>query len=298
MGNCYGEDGDSEDECYGYYGKNNRLKPQPSPIPPESTYHNTHREDETEADWETNNKTDENNEEYEDGEIEGVEGDEGYEPEYEGDEEEELVYRPEHGDAEQEYEDGIDERGRLETGNDEVYELRELEHESQERYELEYEPERSDSDAHYGIHEPRTLKSSGVPQRAEPKYEGPGRHTHAHHYPTPTLRNTPRSNQRGRATAVKDVRHCTPPYPTQDYSPAHTRSRTTINNHDPIPSHANSQHHTPYSTPHHPPTHTLPIEPAHGTTPNPSIAQLRPPPWPDNTHNPHLLQSRPPPWPD
>jgi hypothetical protein len=34
MGNCYGEDGDSEDEYYGYYGKNNRLKPKPNSTPP------------------------------------------------------------------------------------------------------------------------------------------------------------------------------------------------------------------------------------------------------------------------
>jgi hypothetical protein len=35
MGNCYGEDRDSEDEYYGYYSKNNRLKPQPDPAPPQ-----------------------------------------------------------------------------------------------------------------------------------------------------------------------------------------------------------------------------------------------------------------------
>src|ERR1700685_3020385 len=35
MGNCYGEDSDSEDEYYGYYGKNNCLKPQPNPEPPQ-----------------------------------------------------------------------------------------------------------------------------------------------------------------------------------------------------------------------------------------------------------------------
>ena len=82
MGNCYGEDGDSEDEYYGYYGKNNRLKPKPSstppnpnptlsePDPPESDhddpnpptlsepdYHNTEytntdREDENHTEWE------------------------------------------------------------------------------------------------------------------------------------------------------------------------------------------------------------------------------------------------------
>jgi hypothetical protein len=183
-------------------------------------------------------------------------------------EHEELVYGPEHGDVEQEYEDGIDERERLETGNNEVYELRELEHEPQEPYELEYEPERSDSDTHYGIHEPRTLESSGVPQRAEPKYEGPGRHTHAHHYPTPTHvphpRDIPHLNQRGRTTTLKDVQHRVSPYPTL----------------------------------RHPPTHTPPIEPAHGTAPTLSITQSHPPPWPNDTHNTHLPQSRPPPWPD
>ena len=33
MGNCYGEDGDLEDEYYGYYSKNNCLKPKPKPNP-------------------------------------------------------------------------------------------------------------------------------------------------------------------------------------------------------------------------------------------------------------------------
>jgi hypothetical protein len=83
MGNCYGEDGDSEDEYYGYYGKNNRLKPQlnsthpnpnptlsepdphefdhddpNSPTPSEPDYHHTkhtnadHEDDVNDADWE------------------------------------------------------------------------------------------------------------------------------------------------------------------------------------------------------------------------------------------------------
>jgi hypothetical protein len=243
MGNCYGEDGDSEDEYYGYYGKNNRLKPkpQPSPTPPNPTltlsepnphefdhddlnppmlskpdYHNTEyantdREDDAnDADWEDDREHEtesvgapeyENNGEYRHGERESEAETEEYEDgvlaggEYEHEElkceggetyeHKELVYSPEHGDAEQGYEHGIDERKRLETGNNEVYELRELEHEPQEQYELQYEPKHSDSDAHYGIHEPRTLESSGVPQCAEPKYEGPGRRMH----PTPTTPN-------------------------------------------------------------------------------------------------------------
>ena len=74
------------------------------------------------------------------------------------------MYRPEHSDAEQEYKHGIDEGERLETRNNKVYKLRELEHEPQEQYELEYEPKHSNSDAHYRIHEPQMLKSSGVPQ--------------------------------------------------------------------------------------------------------------------------------------
>src|ERR1700733_10161896 len=43
MGNCYGEDSDSEDEYYGYYGKNNRRKPQP---PSEPDPHEYKRENE------------------------------------------------------------------------------------------------------------------------------------------------------------------------------------------------------------------------------------------------------------
>ena len=35
-----GEDGDSEDEYYGYYGKNNHLKPKPNSTPPEPNYSN------------------------------------------------------------------------------------------------------------------------------------------------------------------------------------------------------------------------------------------------------------------
>jgi hypothetical protein len=93
IGNCYGEDSDSDNKYYSYYGKDNHQKPQPNPTPPEGpepNYHETDHEDKTEVDWETNNRTYENNEEYKDGEIEGAEADEGCEPEYEGDEEEEL----------------------------------------------------------------------------------------------------------------------------------------------------------------------------------------------------------------
>ena len=56
-------DSDSDDEYYGYYGKDNHRKPQPNPTPPEPGCRNTDREDETEADWETNNRTYENNKE-------------------------------------------------------------------------------------------------------------------------------------------------------------------------------------------------------------------------------------------
>jgi hypothetical protein len=65
-------------------------------------------------------------------------------------EHEELVYGPEHGDTEQEYEDGIDERERLETRNNKVYEPGELKREPLKPYELKYGPECSDSDTHYG----------------------------------------------------------------------------------------------------------------------------------------------------
>ena len=78
---------------------------------------------------------------------------------------------------------------KLEDG--EVHQLGELKHKHQEPYEHEYELGRNNTDTHYGRYKPRMLKSSGVPQCAEPKYKGPSRHTHAHHYPTPTPRNIP-----------------------------------------------------------------------------------------------------------
>ena len=46
-------------------------------------------------------------------------------------------------------------------------------------------------DTHYRKYEPQMLKSSGIPQRAELKYKGPGQHMHAHHYPTCTSYNIP-----------------------------------------------------------------------------------------------------------
>ena len=49
-----------------------QKKPLWGSTPGKLAYHNTDREDETEADWETNNRTYENNEEYKDGEIEGA----------------------------------------------------------------------------------------------------------------------------------------------------------------------------------------------------------------------------------
>jgi hypothetical protein len=368
-------DSDSEDEYYGYYGKNNHRKPKPSPTPPspnptisepdpyeldhnnvdsptpfEPDYHNTEctntdREDDAnDADWEDDGEHETEvvgayeygtpgyeddrgcrhgerefeaeTEEHEEGVLAGGE--------YEEEELEELGPEDkvdEHGELEYEgdqvheheglkYEDGIDERERLETGKDEVYELRELEHEPQEPYELEYEPERSDSNAHCGIDEPRTLKSSGVPQRAEPKHEGPGRHTHAHHYPIPTPRNVPRSNRRGRATAVKDVQHRMPPYPTLHHplthtppvEPAHGTPNPPIAQLRPPPWPDPNTHH-PYTNPRNRNGHTSttpsPITPTHREIPTQtSITRSRPPPWPDNAHNTHLPQPRPPPWPD
>ena len=191
MGNCYGEDGDSEDEYYGYYGKNNRLKPKPNPTPPEP-YLQQESESEEDKGYELEGL------EYEDDEGER------YKLEYEGDEEElaelgpedEEVKVNEHGVHEHNHlvyddsetreleelermvnEEGYEPQG-LEYGldleNGKVYHLGELEHEPQEPYELEYKLEDRNMDAHYGTYEPRTLESSGVPQRAEPKYEGPG----------------------------------------------------------------------------------------------------------------------------
>ena len=106
--------------------------------------------------WESKTETEEYEDrvlaggEYEHEELE-CEGGETYEHE-------ELMYRPEHRDAEQEYEHGIYECERLKTRNNKVYELRELE----------YKPKHSDSDAHYGILEPQMLKSRGYPSTQNP----------------------------------------------------------------------------------------------------------------------------------
>src|ERR1700685_2203776 len=125
MGNCYGEDSDSEDEYYGYYGKNNRLKPQPNLEPPQPdppAHMSYHYEDDVRGyndsqgsygnehdTYSDHAKPDHYSHEHDDHrfehetpeyevagevhgqkEIEGTEVNEGYEPEYEGDEEEEL----------------------------------------------------------------------------------------------------------------------------------------------------------------------------------------------------------------
>jgi hypothetical protein len=246
MGNCYGEDGDSEDEYYGYYGKNNRLKPKPNPTPPEP-YLQPESESEEDKGYE----------------LEGLEykDDEGerYELEYEGDKEEEL--------EELGPEDEEDEV--LGTDGEAIqYEHRELENGEIGLYEHTGRGPRTQGDEHeahqlgceleYGVDE--------TSEHGEPDHEDGDGYTHP--VPTPTHvphpRDIPHSNQRGRTTTLKDVQHRASPYPTL----------------------------------RHPPTHTPPIEPAHGTVPTLSITQSHPPPWPNDTHNTHLPQSRPPPWPD
>ena len=78
---------------------------------------------------------------------------------------------------------------------------------------------------------------------------------------------------------VKNMQHRMPSYPTLHYPPAHTRSHTTSNNHDPTPSCTHSKHHLP------PTSHTSHTN-ATEHTPSPLIDYLRPPPWPDpNIHN-------------
>jgi hypothetical protein len=374
-------DEDSDDEYYGFYGRNNHRKPQPDPTPPEP-YHQQESKSEVDKGYELEGL------EYEDDE------DERFEPEYEGDEEELEELRPEDEEDEMletngeviryehrelesgndgtpelreleyetqephqlgceygidevqelgepnlwtqqppqlEYElerelesenDEVHEHDGLETGNDEVQELGEpnlwaqhhpqpeyeLEHENDEVYELdelEYEPERSDTDTQYGIHEPQTLESNGVPQHAEPspQYHTPA--TPPAH--TPHLRNTPRSNQRGRATTVKDVQHRTPPFPLP-YTPY-------------IP-HPGPTHAHPLSSPSPTafvntrgltPTNNDTIGHHHLTPPYP-IARSRPPPRPSDYRNGDQNQNqnqhtgeytpttittsaRPPPWP-
>jgi hypothetical protein len=131
--------------------------------------------------------------------------------------------------------------------------------------------------------------------------------------PTHTLHphDVPHSNQRGRATGVKDVQHRTTPYSTPHHPPTHTPAiepahgrvpNTSIAHSCPPPWPDPSTHHLPNKPPKHNPhasTALPPTTPTHGEIPtHASITRSRPPPWPDNTHNPHLPQSRPPPWPD
>src|ERR1700683_5726331 len=124
MGNCYGEDSDSEDEYYGYYGKNNRLKPQPSPIPQEPNHHIEEQESKSEVD--------EGDEpeglEYEDDE------DEGYEHGEFDEEEEEILAPGHHGNK-----DGDE----VSTGTLETAELGELERRTKEEG---YEPQEVEHD--------------------------------------------------------------------------------------------------------------------------------------------------------
>src|SRR6202451_4593298 len=124
MGNCYGEDSDSEDEYYGYYGKNAPLKPQPSPIPQEPNHHIEERESKSEVDegYEPEGL------EYEDDE------DEGYQHGEFNEEEEEILTPGHHGNK-----DGDE----VSTGNIETHEPGELERRTKEEG---YEPQELEHD--------------------------------------------------------------------------------------------------------------------------------------------------------
>jgi hypothetical protein len=212
----YGNHGNGDYEYeYNSYSDHN----EPDQNPPEPDYHSN----ETDAPWDEGPEYQTGEEAYEEiggthehGGLEYESGNEAYEHgalEYEPEELEgnehgvyerdHLVYDDDETRELEELERMVNEEGyepqgleyglerELEHENGEIYQLGELEHEHQEPYELEYELGRNDTDAHYGRYEPQTLESSGVPQRAEPKPKGPGRRTHAHHYPTPTPRNIP-----------------------------------------------------------------------------------------------------------
>jgi hypothetical protein len=148
-------DEDSEDEYYGYYGRNNHRKPKPSPTPPEPNHHIEEREPKLEVD--------------EGYEPEGVEyeddEDERYEPEYEGDEEELEELRPENEEDEVLETNGEViryEHGQLESGNDETPELRELEYETQEPHQLRRK---------YGIDEVQELGEPNLWTQQPPQLE-------------------------------------------------------------------------------------------------------------------------------
>jgi len=229
--------------------------------------------------------------------------------------------RYEHGELEDE-ELGLHEH-ELESRNGGMHELRELEYEevyepgrleyerdeAHKHGELAYEPNYN-AQADYATHEPRGFEHDNG--------ETDG---YTHPLPTPThvphSRDIPRSNQRGRTTTLKNIQHRTPPHPTLYYPLTCTHSCTALDNRDPVPPRAGSQHHLP-PTSHT--SHTNTTE----HTPSPLINYLRPPPWPDpnvynqnpgypstpsttqfhplpwpnDTHNTHLPQLRPPPWPD
>jgi len=214
----------------------------------------------------------------------------------------ELQY--EHGELEDE-ELGLHEH-ELESGNGGMHELRELEYE--EVYEpgrLEYERDEAhehgelayesnyNAEADYATHKPRGFEHDNGETDG---YTRP--------LPTPThvphSRDIPRSNQRGRTTTLKNIQHRTPPHPTLYYPLMCTCSCTALDNHDPVPPRAGSQHHLP-PTSHT--SHTNTTE----HTPSPLINYLRPPPWPDpNVYNqnpgypstPSTTQSHPLPWPN
>jgi len=64
---CYYDDSDSDDDGYGYYGKNDPRKPQPNhtssePNPHQSEHAN--HENETKAEWETKHEACEHNDEH------------------------------------------------------------------------------------------------------------------------------------------------------------------------------------------------------------------------------------------
>ena len=259
MGNCYGEDGDSEDEYYGYYGKNNRLKPKTSPTPPNPNLTlsepDPHKFDHDDLNPPTLSEPDYYNTEYANIDRENDANDADWEDD--GENETESVGAYEHGapkyenngewesEAEtEEYEDGVLTRGE--------YEHSVLEYENTEKEHGVYEPHQPERD------NDETYELEGLaPASGEWGYE-----------PQALNHNNGALGTHGDTYGCDGSNNVCGFTPSVDNIKPHTPSNTTP--------------HTPHPAP---------------TTPNPSIARSHPPPWPDTTYNTHS-QSRPPPWPD
>jgi hypothetical protein len=327
MGNCYGEDSDSDDEYYGYYGKNNHRKPQPNhcpdrtksvqcppdPTPSEPDHHDKDGNDE----------------------LEGL---------FESDEADEHGAREGKANGEHRHE-------RPAPGKGEIGDPGKLERGTQGRQEVERELGRDEDDEANGrTHPDHHLSPTPTTTRDDHDPHAPtAHHLPPHHLPphtscpapsnnqtpqTPTPvpyqrdasranqqshvtalnhaqranthdddnayspthilhpHDVPHSNQRGRTTTVKDVQHRTPSYPALHYPPAHTRSHT---------SHTNATELTPsplinyLRPPPWPDPNVCNQNP--DCPPTPSTTRFRPLLWPNDRYNTHP-QSRPPPWPD